>query len=493
MRFQILSHAGLAVTTGGRTLVTDPWLIGSCYWRSWWNYPPVSPDLVSSLKPDFIYLTHIHWDHFHGPSLRLFDRATPIYVPKGNFHRIKDDLAGMGFRDVRELRHGQSVELTPSLRITLIFLDSAIVIESEGITILNANDAKPMGGPLRQIVRRHPRIDFVLRSHSSANSRLSYELIDAPTEPVDDISEYIESFAQFTASSGATYAIPFASNHCHLHRDTFKFNDIVQTPHMVRDYFAQHRIENPILKVMASGDSWSTEGGFSISDHDYFDDRDRRLEQYRREKHQSLSDFYVREGRAKVTLQDMQKYFADFCAAVPFWVRRWFKDRPLTYVLTAGGQTTIYSVDIHLGRVESLSECSDETNARQIHTSAFIMRSCLKMNLFSHLAISKRVRYRVRKRERRYVAALNLLFNCYEYDLLPMRRMFRLRFFETWLLRWREVLLYFQLLRDRLVYGRFRLSRYFPPRVRADALRSTQAAAHLAEASSWPTARLADQ
>jgi hypothetical protein len=115
------------------------------------------------------------------------------------------------------------------------------------------------------------------------------------------------------------------------------------------------------------------------------------------------------------------------------------------------------------------------------------------MNLFSHLAISKRVRYRVRKRERRYVAALNLLFNCYEYDLLPMRRMFRLRFFETWLLRWREVLLYFQLLRDRLVYGRFRLSRYFPPRVRADALRSTQAAAHLAEASSWPTARLADQ
>ena len=62
MQFQILSHAGLLVQGSGKTLLFDPWLVGSTYWRSWWNYPPVERSLVDSLRPDFIYLTHIHWD-----------------------------------------------------------------------------------------------------------------------------------------------------------------------------------------------------------------------------------------------------------------------------------------------------------------------------------------------------------------------------------------------------------------------------------------------
>ena len=67
MEFKILSHAGLAVSAAGKTVVCDPWLVGSTYWRSWWNYPPPSPELLASLKPDCIYITHIHWDHFTGP------------------------------------------------------------------------------------------------------------------------------------------------------------------------------------------------------------------------------------------------------------------------------------------------------------------------------------------------------------------------------------------------------------------------------------------
>jgi UDP-MurNAc hydroxylase len=40
MEFQTLSHAGLRVAAGGAELLCDPWLVGSVYWRSWWNYPP---------------------------------------------------------------------------------------------------------------------------------------------------------------------------------------------------------------------------------------------------------------------------------------------------------------------------------------------------------------------------------------------------------------------------------------------------------------------
>jgi hypothetical protein len=37
-----LGHAPLVVSENGRpVLATDPWLIGSTYWRSWWleKYP----------------------------------------------------------------------------------------------------------------------------------------------------------------------------------------------------------------------------------------------------------------------------------------------------------------------------------------------------------------------------------------------------------------------------------------------------------------------
>jgi UDP-MurNAc hydroxylase len=486
MKFQVLSHAGLAVTSQNRTLLTDPWILGSCYWRSWWNYPPVPQQLVRSLKPDFIYVTHIHWDHFQGPSLRKFDKATPIYVPKGNFHRIRDDLVKMGFTNVTELKHGQAVQLAPDFRITSyqfgVFLDSALVIECEGIKILNANDAKFMGGPLKQIVDLHPNFDFVLRSHSSANSRLCYEMIDAPQEAVDDISAYVENFADFAISSGATYAVPFASNQCYLHRETFHFNDDVQTPLMVQEYFAQHQVKNPTVKVMVSGDSWSTDEGFCIADSDFFSNRPRRLQDYLEANREKLEKFYEKESRSKVTLQDMQKYFEKFFLAIPFLVRRLYRNKPITYVLSADDKKSIYLVDIYNKRVEQLDRFDDETNPIQIHTSTLIMRQCLKMDLFSHLAISKRVRYRSRKRDKHHIERLNLLFNFYEYDMLPVRRVFQGRFFQTWTLRWREVLLYFHLLWNKLIYGNLRLRTFLPPRPRADALALTNEAIAQAKA-----------
>jgi len=41
--FQVLGHAGLFAHLDDTTLLVDPWLLGSCYWRSWWHYPPVAP------------------------------------------------------------------------------------------------------------------------------------------------------------------------------------------------------------------------------------------------------------------------------------------------------------------------------------------------------------------------------------------------------------------------------------------------------------------
>ena len=117
MRFTIVSHACMSIEKSGHTLLFDPWTIGTCYWRSWANFPEPPVDLVMALKPDCIYITHLHWDHFPGPPLRRFDRKTRIYVPKLPTRRMVKDLKGIGFANVVEIPHGGSVEIWPGCQL----------------------------------------------------------------------------------------------------------------------------------------------------------------------------------------------------------------------------------------------------------------------------------------------------------------------------------------------------------------------------------------
>jgi L-ascorbate metabolism protein UlaG (beta-lactamase superfamily) len=70
-----LSHASFLMGYSDKRIMMNPWLIVSCYWRSWWNYPLVERDLVDDLKVDAIYITYVHWDHWHAPSLKKLFNA----------------------------------------------------------------------------------------------------------------------------------------------------------------------------------------------------------------------------------------------------------------------------------------------------------------------------------------------------------------------------------------------------------------------------------
>ena len=466
MKFQILSHAGLAITSNGVCLICDPWLIGSTYWRSWWNYPPVSKELIASLKPDFIYLTHVHWDHFQGPSLRKFGTSIPIVIPKEPCGRMARDLADMGFSNVIELRHGESLKLGDDFKITSyhfdIFLDSSLIIEAENYTLFNANDAKVMGAPLQQILTRHPKIDFVFRSHSSANPRACFEIINDSSAIVDDRERYVRDFALFVSAVRPRYAVPFASNHCYLHKETFRFNDFAVTPRMVEDYFKTHHIDTPQVRTMVSGDYWSDAEGFVIAKHDYFEDRQRHLDEYAASKKTILCELYEREARTTLPKQVLDRYFAKVFKAMPYlWCHR-YRNNPVLYVLTAGKNSYLYEVDFYSQEVRQVSDYNDQSHPIQIHTSAAVMRHCMASDLFSHLAISKRVRYRVTSEKKYLLTSLNLFFNFYEYELLPIRKILNYRFFASWLLRWREIYLYMQIMKN-IVLGRgFDYARHLP-------------------------------
>ncbi len=383
---------------------------------------------------------------------------------------MKNDLNYLGFHRVVELKHGETMELAPDLSITSyqiwMFLDSAALIQCNGITLLNLNDSKHMGPTLQQIIRKHPAIDFVFRSHSSANERLSYTIVDEPDTPVDDIESYIEDFANTVRATGARYAIPFASNHCHLHKDSWHFNDSIQHPGLVQQYFSKNNITYPEVQVMASGDSWNSSSGFRLSHIKWFENREQHLLKYLNENQETLNSFYLEEDKAIVDPAHVQRYFKKLSRALPLLVRYYFRKARFTYVLKKNGRPAyIFEVNIATGKVRTLdinTVLSHTDYPIQIHTTAFIFLRSIEFGIFSHMSNGKRVFYKVTKHHKKFMEMLNLVFNFYEYDMLPWYRNLRGRSVESWMMRWREIWLYAMFARD-LMFGDIEPAKYLKP------------------------------
>ncbi|MCI0672822.1 MAG: MBL fold metallo-hydrolase, partial [Myxococcaceae bacterium] len=117
--FRVLSHACLHLARGNTSVIIDPWLSGSCYWRSWWNFPRAEVDerLLADVK--YVVLSHIHWDHRHGPTLKRYFRDRTFIIPDEPCERSERDLRGIGVRNIMRVRHGQTLRLGDGIDASL--------------------------------------------------------------------------------------------------------------------------------------------------------------------------------------------------------------------------------------------------------------------------------------------------------------------------------------------------------------------------------------
>ena len=449
MKFTIISHAGLLAESGGASILIDPWLVGSCYWRSWFNFPEPDPALIRSLSPTYIYLTHLHWDHFHGPSLRRFPRNTPILVPQIPSPRMVKDLSAMGFTDIREIPHGGSLALAPgftihSYQFSPFATDSAIVLQDSAATLLDANDCKIFGACLKQITRRFPKIDFVLRSHTSANP-LPY-CVEGYQHELEDFRSreaYKEEFAAFARAVRARYAIPFASNHCFVHRETRRFNNTAVLPHEVAAHMSQSsgHDDEPRCMVMPPGSSWSDSRGFQIRDFDYTD-QIAYVESLSQRHAGRLEAQYAKEDAAVAHFPRFERYAQDFLNALGWPLRRLFPPIVFAVAESGRGEHKYWLVHPAANRIAEVDD--DRAGHIVITVSALVINDCVRKRMFSVWTPSKRLQIRLRGVSMWKVGLLLNLFDLYENDGLPLWRNLRPRSLQIWLRRWREPVSYLQ-------------------------------------------------
>ena len=108
MLIEFVANASFKLTlASGRTLLTDPWYADGIYYGTWHNFPPLDDarrKALAALRPDWIYISHIHPDHLDPVSLAAYPRETPILIgrlPEPALTHLSRSLAGLGFTDVR--------------------------------------------------------------------------------------------------------------------------------------------------------------------------------------------------------------------------------------------------------------------------------------------------------------------------------------------------------------------------------------------------------
>ena len=79
-------------------------------------------------------------------------------------------------------------------------------------------------------------------------------------------------------------------------------NDLVNDPFKLEGYLTENKLLQDVeLKIMLSGDSWSSESGFSINPENrkYFENKEKYIAEYRDEVSEKLDGYYALENRIK--------------------------------------------------------------------------------------------------------------------------------------------------------------------------------------------------
>jgi hypothetical protein len=176
-RVEVIGHATLRVQSGGRTLLTDPWLIDPIGCNSGFHFPPLVHDLATlAAETDAIYVSHIHPDHFNPPTLAHFPKHVPIHIGRYRRPRFRDEIRALGF-EVVEVPFQTPVRVEGTdLEIAIVehdyeesaAFDSALVVRTPEFTLFENNDCFLRPEKYRW-VREHFAVDYAFLGYSPAS------------------------------------------------------------------------------------------------------------------------------------------------------------------------------------------------------------------------------------------------------------------------------------------------------------------------------------
>ena len=235
MQITCLGHAGLHIETRGGTILCDPWK-NPAYFDSWFVFPDNSGlDWERYGKADYLYVSHLHKDHFDPQNLREHvSRETTVLLPDYPVLDLRVELEKLGFTKFVVMPNGKEVELN-GMRVMVQALqapvdgplgDSSLSVSDETATILNQNDARPID--LDAIAAFGPYDAHFLQFSGAIWWPWTYELPESAKRSFGAAKRAngLDRAARYVKAIDATYVIPSAGPPCFLDDELFGFNDL---------------------------------------------------------------------------------------------------------------------------------------------------------------------------------------------------------------------------------------------------------------------------
>ncbi|WP_324291301.1 Rieske 2Fe-2S domain-containing protein [Paractinoplanes pyxinae] len=285
------------------SVLCDPWF-NPAYYGSWFPFPDNSgldPSVLG--KADYLYISHLHRDHFDPEWLRrhMSKRAT-VLLPDYPVPDLRDALEEIGFRSFIVTRDNEITELDGDLRVMITTVaspadgeigDSAIALDDGQVRIFNQNDARPIAS--RPIEAFGPLSGHFLQYSGAIWFPMVYEFPDRMKSTLgrrkrkNGMSRALQYINQY----GAAQVFPFAGPPCFLDDDLFHLNDFANSddntfPDQMAflDFLTEQGVQNAHLFLPGTVVELGRDGSFAIEQvpqdviDDIYQDRTRYMRAY---------------------------------------------------------------------------------------------------------------------------------------------------------------------------------------------------------------------
>ncbi len=249
MEIEKLSSSTIIVSTNDCKILCDPWIENGEYYGSWSLVEKVDKEKSYKKMNDceFIYISHIHPDHFSKKTLKNISKEKKIIIHKYATPFLKKNLEILGFEKIIEIAHGETVNLKKETNFSIYAadncdpnvckkfvgcnysdneidkksqqIDTCAIIFDKTETCLNLNDCyyDLMRSTIGRIKKDFKKIDILLVNYNGAHS-FPQNIINISEDEKIKISNELKKLSlerckYFIKDFNPKYFVPFAGEY----------------------------------------------------------------------------------------------------------------------------------------------------------------------------------------------------------------------------------------------------------------------------------------